>query len=100
MDESRKSKVSDESQRGHAAQRILNDPIFKDAMAAVKQEVIDRWAAAPARDTEGREWLWQHYQVALKFEEVFSTMINTGKMADIEREQTATDKVRKFFAQR
>ena len=86
----------EELQRGAQAQSLLNDPIIRDALAAIKTQVIDQWAACPARDTEGREWLWRHYQVALKFEEALQEVINTGKLARaMEREQSVTDKIRK-----
>lgn len=98
MDEIRKKKVDDEASRGHRAAGIVNDPLFIESMKRLKQEVIDRWSAAPARDTDGREWLWQHYQVALKFEELLVELINTGKMADIERKTSTVEKVARFFS--
>lgn len=81
---------------GNEARAVLNNPAFKDAMQKMKQEVIDRWAACPARDTEGREWLWQHYQVALKFEETLVEALNTGKLALQEKELSLADKARNF----
>ena len=39
--------------------QIIASPIFAESMKNMKQEIIDKWAACPARDTEGREWLWQ-----------------------------------------
>jgi len=84
----------DEMQRGAQASAIVNDPLFVEAMARLKTEVIDKWAACPARDVEGREWLWQHYQVTCKFEQIFTEIINTGKMAtQMEKERTLADKV-------
>lgn len=62
-------------------------------MAKMKQGIIDKWAACPARDTEGREWLWQHYQVALKFEETLAEALNTGKLALKERELSLVQKI-------
>lgn len=78
--------------RAHQAQAILTDPLFAETFKQLKQEIIDKWAACPARDTEGREWLWQHYQVALKFEEALTTVLNTGKMAVKERELSLVEK--------
>lgn len=78
--------------RAREAEQIVNTPVYRDSMAQMKQEIIDKWAACPARDTEGREWLWQHYQVALKFEEALKTVMNTGKMAIAERELSLVEK--------
>lgn len=73
--------TDEEIARGNQARSILGDPLFVESMARLKTSIIDQWSAAPARDTEGREWLWQHYQVALKFEEMLSEVLNTGKLA-------------------
>lgn len=88
--------LDEESQRGQQAAGIVNDPLFIEAMTKLKNEVITLWSACPARDVDGREWLWQHYQVTLKFEQIFQEMINTGKMASqMKREQTLADRVLK-----
>jgi hypothetical protein len=92
MNEARKEHNEAEIARGRQAQAILNDPLFAETFKTLKQEIIDKWAACPARDTEGREWLWQHYQVALKFEEALTTVLNTGKMAVKEREMSLVER--------
>lgn len=87
----------EEIRRGDEAAYITNHALFKEAMEMVKKDVIDKWSAAPARDKEGREWLWMFYQNALKFEEVFQTVINTGKMARIQQKQSAVERVTSLF---
>lgn len=83
--------------RGNRATQIVNDPLFGESLAKMKQEVIDMWAATPTRDREGRDWLWLHYQVACKFEEAFVSVMNDGKMAAetlrIKRNETAMEKL-------
>jgi hypothetical protein len=90
----RQVKNEAELARYREAQQIVSTPIYVESMAKLKQGIIDKWAACPARDTEGREWLWQHYQVALKFEETLEEVLNTGKLALKEREMSFMDKVR------
>ena len=82
--------------RGNEARAILANPVFQDSLQRMKQEIVEKWSACPARDTEGREWLWQHYQVALKFEETLTEVLNTGKVALQEKELSLADKVRGF----
>jgi hypothetical protein len=94
MSPERQAKNEDEIARMREAQQIITTPIYVESMAKMKQGIIDKWAACPARDTEGREWLWQHYQVALKFEETLVEVLNTGKLALKEREMSFMDKVR------
>jgi len=97
MSPERQEQLDREEARGHQARAIINDPLFVESIARLKKEIIDKWAACPARDTEGREWLWQHYQVALKFEETINEVLNTGKLALKERELSTVDKVRAVF---
>ncbi|MGH8743193.1 MAG: hypothetical protein ACREUY_02850 [Burkholderiales bacterium] len=93
MSAERQEKNEQEIARSREAQQIMNTPIFVESMAKLKQGIIDLWAACPARDTPGREWLWQHYQVALRFEEELNTILNTGKLALKEREMSLAERV-------
>lgn len=68
-------------QRAERARVIVNDPIYADAMKMLKQAIIDQWGGCPARDKEGREWLWNYYQVCMKFEEQFQSIMNSGTLA-------------------
>lgn len=97
ISEQRKQHLEAELARSREAQAIVEAPLYRESMTKMKQGIIDKWAACPARDTEGREWLWQHYQVALKFEETFIEIMNTGKLALKERELSAVDKVKSVF---
>jgi hypothetical protein len=92
MSPEREQQNEQEIARGHQARAILDDALFKESFENLKTEIIAKWAACPARDTEGREWLWQHYQVALKFEEALTTVLNTGKMALRERELSLVER--------
>lgn len=94
MSPERAEQLEAEIARSRNAQAILDDPLFKDAFGKMKQGIIDKWAACPARDTEGREWLWQHYQVALKFEEALTEALNTGKLALKERQLSTVEKIK------
>lgn len=92
MSPERKEHNEAEIARARQAQALVSDPLFAETFKNLKQEIIDKWAACPARDTEGREWLWQHYQVALKFEEALTSALNTGKLAIKEREMSLVER--------
>lgn len=85
--------IEDEARRGDEAAIALDNPAIKEALQAIRDELISQWAETPARDTEAREWLWRHFQVLSKFESILRGYISTGKMAKIEME-------RKSLAQR
>lgn len=93
MTDERQQQIEKEIARCREAEQVISTPIYAESMKKMKQEIIDKWAACPARDTEGREWLWQHYQVAMKFEEAFTEVLNTGKLALKEREMSLTEKI-------
>jgi hypothetical protein len=66
--------------KGQQASRILDEPIVKEALSAIKAEIIEQWSATPARDAEGREWVWRHYKVAERFEAMLRGYIETGRI--------------------
>jgi len=93
----------DDKVRGEYAGQILGNPVFASACEVMKKEVIQLWADCPARDTEGKEYLWQLYRNTVKFENVFRGYVESGKLA-LEREKqeqsslrNVQDKVTKFF---
>ena len=73
--------------RSEAAKRIYNDPLFKEAINLVRQEILRTWEETPARDTEGREWLWQFHAAVNKFDNVFKTWMETGRLAELGKSQ-------------
>lgn len=79
--------------RAADAERVLNDPVIQDALKAIKEEIYSQWSATPARDAEGREWIWRHLKVAEKFEAVLRGYIATGKVEQFNEKQTFADKV-------
>lgn len=87
-----------EISRGEDARRILNEPLFKEAMQQMKDEVIKMWGETPVRDREGREWLWQFYQAATKFENTLVSYMETGKMAALKQKQSLTDKLSNIWS--
>lgn len=70
-----------EIDRAEHAQRLLNDQLLKDALAAIKAEVVKAWVDCPARDKDGKEALWQLAKTADKFEALLKGYVETGKLA-------------------
>ncbi len=96
----------DDKVRAQYAGQILDNPVFKDACKIIKDEVVNLWADCPARDLEGKEYLWQLYRNTNKFEAIFKGYIEAGKLADFrdteaKKEQSALrdlkDNVTKFW---
>lgn len=73
--------MNDEVAKAEAAKRIYEDPLFKEALKIVREAILDQWSSTPARDVEGREWLWMLHQSANRFENVFKSWMETGELA-------------------
>jgi hypothetical protein len=74
-------KLDDEMRRGRDAERLLEEPLYVEAKAAIRKELIAEWEAAPARDTEGRERIWLMLKMLAKIEANIASHITTGKLA-------------------
>lgn len=57
----------------------MAEPVVKEALAAIKSEIVEMWSKSPATDTAGREWIWRHLKAAEKFELLLRSYIETGK---------------------
>lgn len=67
--------------RAEAARRLLDDPMLQDAFKTLEAECIDQWKKAPARDHEGREWIWMLLQATQRLEGLFRGYIESGRLA-------------------
>jgi hypothetical protein len=68
-------------QRGLEATQVLENPAYRDAMAALRTQVIDQWKACPVRDREGQLLLLQLAKLADKFEGLLAGAVESGKLA-------------------
>jgi hypothetical protein len=89
--------IDEQIRRGDEAARVLAEPVLRDALEAMKREIISQWSAMPARDAEGREWVWRHYKVTERFEAMLRGFVETGKFERMKIEQSAKDKVVDWF---
>lgn len=70
-----------EQDRGQEAQRLLDNELLQEALAAIEREVVEQWTQCPARDKEGKEALWQLMKTAQKFRGLLTGYVQTGKLA-------------------
>lgn len=88
------------AQQGTEAQRVLDSEVYKDAMQAMKTQIVEQWKAAPIRDVEGQRLLLQLAKLADKFEGILSGLVQNGKYAqhqiDLDSERNES-KARTFF---
>ena len=70
-----------EIQRGQQAKRILEDPIFVEALQKVSQELDQEWINSPIRDTEGREKIYMMKKMLGILHVQIKSVMDTGKLA-------------------
>lgn len=72
---------SEHMARAEAARRLLDDPLLQEAFKTLEETCTATWKASPARDQEGREWLWMLLQATQNLKGHFDALIATGKIA-------------------
>lgn len=70
--------------RGKRAQQLLADELLKESFATLKAEYRNAWENSGPRDTDGRERLWQAFQIIGKVETHLTTVMSDGKIAQHE----------------
>jgi hypothetical protein len=68
-------------QRGIDAATVLENPAYKEAMTALRAEIINSWKDCPVRDAEGQLLLLQLAKLSDKFEAILTGMIESGKLS-------------------
>lgn len=87
---------------------MLGNEAYVQAMASIKQQIVDQWKDCPIRDVEGQRLLLQLAKLAEKFDATLAGYIQSGRLAqrridlDSERNENATARaarsVRRAFA--
>ena len=75
--------------RGSRAQALLRDELLQESLAVLERDYIEAWKTSPARDTDGRERLWQAVNVVGKVRDHLVKVANDGKLAVAEIEMLA-----------
>lgn len=78
--------LEQDSRRGHEAQRLLENEIFREAMDGIKDAIMQKWIDAPIADLQGQHELKLMHKIAQDFEANIIRVLKSGKMADFEIE--------------
>ena len=66
--------------RAEKAQRLLNDPLIREALQTLEKDVAEAWATSAIRDKEGQNELLLMMKTARKFKAIFETYVQTGEV--------------------
>lgn len=87
--------VEAEIQKANEAERLLNEPIMKAAFLGIESGLVENLKRVPMGDTATQHELVLTLQLLEKLKGHFLTIMQTGKMARIQKESMASKVVRK-----
>lgn len=67
--------------RGARATELLKSELLQECFATLERDYIEAWKTTPARDTDGRERLWQAVNIVGKVRDHLVKVANDGKLA-------------------
>ncbi len=80
-------KSLEEVKRGEQASVVLDNPIFKEAMAKVKENIVNTMASSPLGDEKTHNRLVIALQLLNQIEKQLTDVMNTGKLASIQTDR-------------
>lgn len=81
---------------GEQAKQVLENPAFAQALADIRQELIEQWKQAPARDLTGKEHLWNLHKLTDKLEVTLRASLDSGRLAaeELKHQRSMADRAR------
>jgi hypothetical protein len=67
--------------RGARAEALLKNELLQETFVTLERDYIEAWKTSSARDTDGRERLWQAVNVVGKVRDHLVKVANDGKLA-------------------
>ncbi len=83
--------------RALLAKQLVDNPIYIEAMNAVRAGIITQWENSPIRDTEGQHELRLMLKLLTDLQHNINRVIDTGKLAEIEIERKRKMSVTNIF---
>ena len=80
-------KSLEEVKRGEQAAVVLENPLFKEAMTKVKDNIVNTMATSPLGDEKTHNRLVIALQLLNQIEKQLTDVMNTGKLATIQTDR-------------
>ena len=80
-------KSLEEVKRGEQASVVLDNPLFKEAMAKVKENIVNTIASSPLGDEKTHNRFVIALQLLNQIEKQLTDVMNTGKLASIQTDR-------------
>ena len=89
-----KDQLAEEIERGSEAERILNNPVYKDALESVRKGIVSAMADSPMGDDKTHNRLVIALQLLNQIDRNLTTVMQTGKMAVLQVEGNVVHQLR------
>ena len=73
--------------REEKANRILTDPLYKEAFDVLKEDLMNRWEHSGSTELEARESIWLAMRLLERIQGHLKSIIETGHMAEMLEKQ-------------
>jgi hypothetical protein len=80
------------------ARQALDNPVVKDALKAIKDEIYAKFCETAPADTQAREHYHRLHEAAAMFERLMNGYIASGQLESLQQEQTLKEKVKRLWA--
>jgi hypothetical protein len=85
-----------EIQRGHEAQRLMDEPMVKEAFEKIEHGLIESMKLCPMADRDTQHELVLTMQLLHRFRGIFLETMQTGKLAQMQEETMSHRLVRRL----
>lgn len=92
-----KERLEQSIKRGRLAESVLENPIYKEAMIAIRGELLAQFERTRYRDSDDRDEIWRKYQTVDWVEARLSRVMKHGVVAEKTLLQMAKEKVHRLF---
>lgn len=86
-----------EAEQGRKAELLLDNPIYKDSIEAVREAIIAQWQACPIRDKEGQHELKLMLKLLNDLTANIRLVAETGKLAKLQIDQSLGRRARNLL---
>ena len=76
--------------RGARAAELLGNELLQESLSVLERDYVEAWKITPARDTDGRERLWQAVNIVGKVRDHLVKVANNGKLAQRQLNELAS----------
>ena len=86
-----------EENKGHAADRILKDPIIKEVIQEIRQDCFRAIEKSTFFQTKTREEAYKMLRTVGVFENKLKKMVESGKVAQTKKDKKPINNLRKLW---